>query len=596
MKNEMNRSDRKQHQKLSKSSRPKQRRPERGEHLILPGADQQAHTRRATKACSEAPIARDPECAPLHRPAVIPRKPRTPIENIFEFDPTEEAELSIMPAIVRRPSSPAAGLDLGGMVKRAASGPASRGRDRRAAGDKKDRVGGRATQIPRPPEGPAAVQLPAAATPAKNQRPPKLQFKKFQRLNHKVDAHEGSKEDWLERHERACVEALRHSYRGVALIVPKLFTRASDERNLNCAWTHVAARSGSTAGPDGETIKSLKGDRFQHMRDLQDAIREDRYEHDQTRDVPVPKKHKSGTRLIQIPSILDRIVHRGIVQVFQPLVDGQFFKTSFGFRPRRDRRHALVFAETQFELGSTVVCTEDLKSAFDNVPQDRLVQILQRYASERRFVGLLEKVIRTPSRVGLRQGAGSSPLFLNIYCHHTIDRVWHKKQRPASFARYADDLALFARSRNEAAGARGQLQEICLAPGFCFRGSKGTSIVEVAQGQPLGWLGYQVRWVANHMEVRISESGWTALAEKVSDPAGIAGASERLSNLLRGWIQALGPAYDYENRRGVLDRLNGLLRDAGWNKKWKSSAFEARWQKAHEQWIQLRKLLRSSRT
>ena len=71
------------------------------------------------------------------------------------------------------------------------------------------------------------------------------------------------------------------------------------------------------------------------------ALRDGTYRPGPDRKRKVPKNTGSGYRTIRLQNIVDRVVARAVLQIIQPLVDPTFDKNSFGFRPGKDRRHAL---------------------------------------------------------------------------------------------------------------------------------------------------------------------------------------------------------------------------------------------------------------
>ena len=72
-------------------------------------------------------------------------------------------------------------------------------------------------------------------------------------------------------------------------------------------------------------------------------------------------------------------MHRGIAQIIQPLFEPEFDDDSFGFRPGRDRRHALARAEQlTTSKGLQYWVVDDIRDAFCQVPRQRLFGVLRR--------------------------------------------------------------------------------------------------------------------------------------------------------------------------------------------------------------------------
>lgn len=431
-----------------------------------------------------------------------------------------------------------------------------------------------------------------------------MTFAEFKNYNRQVDRHRWSHKEFLSRHQCACINAVKHSKPGIAEILPYLFTRISDDRNLILAWDHVVAQSGSTPGRDGEVIQrsgpaghrinTLEGlNKYQFARQVRDAIRDGRYEHGETKLVSIPKKSGEGKRFIRVPDLIDRIVQRAIVQVLQPLVDAQFYEESFGYRPRRGRSHALATAELLFEDGRGVVVTEDLKNAFDCVPQGRLLVVVRKYLPDAKLMELIDRVVRTPEGIGIRQGGSLSPLLLNLYLHHVLDRVWRRKHENVPLLRYADDLALFCDTSEQATDARLALERLIQSAGFRLKDCANSTIHDLGEGEPVGWLGFRVSWCRGEFTVGVGHDALRGLAKKIERSMQKVGSDARLPSVLFGWIGQMGPAYLHSEHDRYLAEINSMLAAAGSRKRWRRSFFLNRWHGAYVAWTQIRRRFRS---
>ena len=68
------------------------------------------------------------------------------------------------------------------------------------------------------------------------------------------------------------------------------------------------------------------------------------------REVRWPKPG-GGTRMLGIPTVLDRFMTQAIVQVLSPVFDPGFSDHSYGFRPGRSARHAVGPARDYISRG-----------------------------------------------------------------------------------------------------------------------------------------------------------------------------------------------------------------------------------------------------
>ena len=124
----------------------------------------------------------------------------------------------------------------------------------------------------------------------------------------------------------------------------------------------------------------------------------------------------------------------------------------------------------------------DLKSYFDTIPHDRLMERVREKVADGRVLELLEafltqKVMETAKswtpEEGTPQGAVISPLLSNIY----LDPLDHlMAQQGIEMVRYADDFVILCRSQAEAAAALEQVRQWTAAGGTarCIRRRRGS--------------------------------------------------------------------------------------------------------------------------
>ena len=106
----------------------------------------------------------------------------------------------------------------------------------------------------------------------------------------------------------------------------------------------------------------------------------------------------------------------------------------------------------------------DIRSFFDTVNQQYLVDCVEQRIGDPRMIrliqkwlkaGILEDGVVTVSEMGTGQGAVISPLLANIYLHYGLD-LWAERWRRCEakgdmiFVRYADDFIVGFQYENEA--------------------------------------------------------------------------------------------------------------------------------------------------
>jgi len=123
----------------------------------------------------------------------------------------------------------------------------------------------------------------------------------------------------------------------------------------------------------------------------------------------------------------------------------KFVETIYGFRRKEYANR-----------GYTYVVDMDLEKFFDTVNQSKMIEILSRTIKDGRVISLIHKYLTAgaikrgvfeETDLGLIQGGNLSPLCSNIMLNeldHELER------RGIRFVRYADDMLLFAKTKQSA--------------------------------------------------------------------------------------------------------------------------------------------------
>ena len=158
-----------------------------------------------------------------------------------------------------------------------------------------------------------------------------------------------------------------------------------------------------------------------------------------------------------VPNVQDRVIQQAIHQKLSDYCERFFSEHSYGFRPNRSAHDAVRAAQEYVRQGKGYVVDIDLKSFFDEVNHDKLMQLLKAYVEDKPLKALIGSYLRAPVQnadgtrqkrsKGTPQGGPLSPLLANIYLD-PLDK--ELEQRGLSFVRYADDIAIFVKSERSA--------------------------------------------------------------------------------------------------------------------------------------------------
>jgi group II intron reverse transcriptase/maturase len=229
-----------------------------------------------------------------------------------------------------------------------------------------------------------------------------------------------------------------------------LLAAALTRENLQQAFKRVRANKGA-AGVDGLDIDQTARQLVTTWPALREQLLRGTYRPSPVRRVTIPKPD-GGERELGIPTVTDRLIQQALLQVLQPILDPTFSEHSYGFRPGRRARDAVLAAQAYVRSGRRIVVDVDLEKFFDRVNHDILIDRLRRRIPEAGVIRLIRAYLNSgimsdgvvqERYQGTPQGGPLSPLLANVL----LDEVDKELERRGHcFARYADDCNVYVRS------------------------------------------------------------------------------------------------------------------------------------------------------
>jgi hypothetical protein len=370
-------------------------------------------------------------------------------------------------------------------------------------------------------------------------------------------------------------------------VVPYLRGYLADAVLYEWAWERLERHGGPGAGPDGVRYGDVRGlDRWMICRRLAAAVDEGNYVPGPERQVRVPKSSGNGHRTLSIMNVADRVAHKGVAMILPSILDRQFSPRSYGFRPRRDRRHALAEVEREYAAGRRVFVAADLKDAFDRVPVDRLLDALGARVGYDAVVRVVRACLQRQPQArnatrGIRQGSSLSPVLLNVYLDHFLDRPWALQQPATPLLRYADDLLMPCRDRDEANAALEGLRELLRPTGMELKDPAATGhVFDLRSRGELEFLGFALAARRGELVVTVGEGCYQSLARGLDKAHERPHPAVHADQVVRGWIDQLGPCFQASPRRRVYDRFVAACRAQGFDEFPRRSQFERLWRAA----------------
>ena len=236
----------------------------------------------------------------------------------------------------------------------------------------------------------------------------------------------------------------------------RLIEEVCQRGNLVRAWKRVQGNGGSP-GIDGMRVEELTDYLREHWGTIREQLQGGTYKPQPVKRVEIPKP-SGGKRKLGIPTVVDRFIQQGVMQVLQEEWDRTFSEHSYGFRPGRTAHQAVAKAQGYIAEGYYWVVDIDLEKFFDQVNHDKLMGQIAKRVKDKRVVrlirgylkaGVMENGLVRATDKGTPQGGPLSPLLSNLVLDE-LDR--ELERRGHRFVRYADDCNIYVRS--ERAGRR----------------------------------------------------------------------------------------------------------------------------------------------
>jgi RNA-directed DNA polymerase len=358
-----------------------------------------------------------------------------------------------------------------------------------------------------------------------------------------------------------------------------LMEEVCERENLKGALKRVRANRGSP-GVDGMRVQELPGYLKEHWPAIREQLLKGACQPQPVKRVEIPKVG-GGMRQLGIPTVLDRFIQQGVLQVLQKRWDRTFSEHSYGFRPGRSAHQAVAQAQGYIAEGRRWVVDIDLEKFFDRVHHDKLLGRMAQRVRDKRMLkliraflnaGVMEKGLVSPTTEGTPQGGPLSPFLSNIVLDE-LDR--ELERRGHCFVRYADDCNIYVRS--ERAGRR-VMESIT---GFITKKLKTKKLkLKVNQGKSAvarpgkrKFLGFSFT-AGREPRRRVAPAALARCKERVRDltrrtrTVGLDGMVKELSEYLTGWKGYFGYCQTPSVLRDLDSWIRRRLRCVAW-KQWK---------------------------
>ena len=260
---------------------------------------------------------------------------------------------------------------------------------------------------------------------------------------------------------------------------------------------HKVKENDGAPGVDGQTIQDFGDNLTGNIEEIKEELKNKTYQPKPVRRKYIDKGN-GEKRPLGIPTVKDRIVQQVLKDVMEPIFEEEFLDCSYGFRPDKSAHMAVEQVRDLLEEGYVWVIDADIKSYFDNIDHELLIDAVAERISDGSILNLIRMFLESgvmedgrwlETTSGTPQGGVVSPLLANIYLHkfdkEMVDRG-HK------IVRYADDWIILKKTMMAARRVMKNTKEYLDEELKLKMHPKKSKLVDARQ-EPFHFLGFYFR-------------------------------------------------------------------------------------------------------
>ena len=304
---------------------------------------------------------------------------------------------------------------------------------------------------------------------------------------------------------------------------PRLLEAILYKDNFNRAYKRVKANKGAP-GIDGMTIEEALPYLKEHQQEITDRIYRGKYTPSPVRRATIPKPD-GGVRKLGIPTVVDRTLQQAITQQLVPIYEPLFAEGSYGYRPNRSAKDAILKVKKYAEQGYTFAVVLDLSKYFDTLNHEILIKLLRKNVKDERVVQLIKRYLKS-----------------GVPC-----------------IRYADDIVLLAKSRRASERLLESSTKYLEERLKLIVNREKSRTVSVFAIRNFKFLGFALGRNGKGIYVRVHPKSWKKFKSRLKELSSrrscqsIKPSLEKIKVYARGWLNYYGIA----SMKNNIDDING---------------------------------------
>ena len=223
------------------------------------------------------------------------------------------------------------------------------------------------------------------------------------------------------------------------------------------AWEKVKANKGAP-GVDKQTLGEFESDLKNNLYKIWNQMSSGSYFPPPVKAVEIPKPHGSGTRILGVPCVADRIAQTVVAARLEKAVEPVFHPDSYGYRPGKSALDAVAACRKRCWKKDWIIDL-DVEKFFNSVRWDLIVKAVAAHTDLPWVVLYVKRWLAAPlqlpdgsllEQTGDPAGSPASPVLANLFMHYAFD-TWLTREFPGvQFERYADNAVVHCATRGQA--------------------------------------------------------------------------------------------------------------------------------------------------